>query len=84
MNVTLAVFKLEMLSLRYYLVVRYVKKQEALNWVAKTTECLKERGAMIRFVVQGRYVLYKENYLYNLVRRVEIDRLPVGSDNWGK
>ena len=60
------------------------KKREALNWISKTRKGPKERGAMIRFMVQGWYDLCKENCLYDLVRRVEIDHLPVGSDDWEK
>ena len=59
-------------------------KREALSWIAKTKKGSKERGAMIRFMVQEGYVLCQEKCLYDLIRRVEIHRLPVGSDDWGK
>lgn len=62
-------------------------KREA-HWIGspKLKKRSKERGAMIRFMVQEGYVLCKENCLYKLVRRTEMERLPVavGSDDWGK
>ena len=39
---------------------------------------------MIRFMVQNGYVLCNIKCLYDLVRSTEVDRDPVGSDNWGK
>ena len=63
---------------------KFYTKQEALRYIPKTTKASDERGAMIRFMVQGGYVLCKEKCLSDLVRRVEVDHLPVGSDKWGK
>ena len=59
-------------------------KREALYWIAKTLKGSAERGAMIRFMVQNGYVLCNIKCLYDLVRSTEVDRDPVGSDNWGK
>ena len=59
-------------------------KREALHHIAKTTKGSDERGAMIRFMVQEGYVLCKEKCLTDLVRRVEVNHLPVGSDEWSK
>lgn len=35
-------------------------------------------------MIQEGYVPCKEHALYSLIRRVEVDRLPAGSDVWGK
>jgi len=59
-------------------------KREALRHIAKTKKGSEERGAMIRFMVQEGYVLCKEKCLTDLVRKVEVDHLPVGSDEWRK
>lgn len=60
-------------------------KREALHHIAKTaTKGSVERGAMICFMVQEGYVLCKEKCLTDLVRRVEVNHLPVGSDEWSK
>ena len=58
-------------------------KSEALKCIAKTKKGSAERGAMIRFMIREGYVGCKERCLYNLIRRVEVDRLPIGSDDWG-
>ena len=59
-------------------------KREALYWIAKTKKGSDERGAMMQFMVQEGYVLCGMNCLYELVRRTEVHRMPVGSDEWGR
>ena len=63
---------------------RVYTKREALKCIARTKKGSVERGAMIRFMIQEGYVPCKEHALYSLIRRVEVDRLPAGSDVWGK
>lgn len=59
-------------------------KREALYWIAKTKKCSNERGAMMQFMVQEGYVPCQMNCLQELVRRTEVHRMPVGSDEWGR
>ena len=55
-------------------------KMQPKHAVKETTKASYDRGAMIHFIVQGGYVLCREKCLSNLVRTVEVDYLPVGSD----
>ena len=58
-------------------------KREALNHISKTLKHSNERSAMIRFMVEKGYVPCTAKCLYELVRRTEVEGLPVGDDGWG-
>ena len=64
---------------------QYYGKRAVLKHISKTAKHSNERAAMIAFMIDQKWVPVKAKCFYELIRRTEEDRLPVGDEHeWGK